>query len=264
MQIKRPYFILFVMLAGVLFSNALYATEKPDEALSDYHKGISAKTNHERTVAFEKALELYLTYYNDLKSQNKMNGMLCYNIGNCYFNLKQIGQAVYYYKSGLKVLPGNEMITENLTIALNKRQNYIDIEKGGILETLLFFHYKLSTSYRINYLILFSIITSMLFLMLMYRSNTSVKYLSAITSTLVLCLSLSILFEYYKPEHKGVIIQTANIRKDAGQGFAPITPKPLGEGSIVRVISLENEWYKIKIMDNKKGYIQKDFLKLII
>ena len=264
MQVIWRCLLFVIIVIGLFFTNSVMANDLSDEALRFYHKGISAKTNQERTVAFEKALELYLSLYNDLKSQSKMNGMLCYNIGNCYFNLKQLGQAVYYYQLGLKLLPGNETITENLNIALNKRVNALDIEPDEITETLLFFHYKTSTSQRINYLIIFSITTSILLLLLKYRNSTSIKYFSAIAFSLVLCFSISLIVEYYLPEHKGVVIQTANIRKDRGHGFAPITSQPLGEGSIVRVLSLEGEWYQVRIKDNKKGYIKKDFLKLII
>ncbi len=75
--------------------------------------------------------------------------------------------------------------------------------------------------------------------------------------------STSTTIEYYVPEHHGVIIQTANARKDIGEGFAPVTEKPLGEGSIVRVLSIDNNWYKVRIDKGIKGYVKKEYLKLI-
>lgn len=254
------YFAFFL----VLLIPAVFADDRLDEALASYHSGISAKTNNERTAAFEKSLALYLSVYNDFKSEGKMNGMLCYNIGNCYFNLKQIGYAVYYYKLGLQLLPGNDMIRENLTVAIEKRHHPMDAEPRTVLETLLFFHYKMSTAKRIQGLIFFSWLTAVIILILLFQNRTLLKYLSAISFTFVVCLSLSLIFEYYHPEHKGVMIQTANARKDAGQGFAPIAPTPLGEGTLVRIIGHDEEWYQVQISGDRKGYIKKEFIKLII
>ena len=265
MQIKKVLIVfsyIAVFFACAAFSETpVHNTEDP---LFYYHKGVSAKTIHERTVAFEKALELYLSLYNDLESKGKMNGMLCYNIGNCYFNLKQIGYAIYYYKTGLKLLPGNETITENLKIALDKRLEPMDVETSAVVETLLFFHYKISAGDRIRLLIIFSWITAVLLLALLIRKKTALKYLSGISFAVMLLFSISVIVEYYRPDHQGVMIQTANVRKDAGEGFAPITPVAPGEGTLVKVLGMDNDWYRIKIAGNRTGYIQKEFLKLIL
>lgn len=264
MQVKKRLSYLPFFLMIILISLPVFAENYETQALANYHKGISAKTNHERVVFLEKALEQYLALYNDLRLQNKMNGMLCYNIGNCYFNLKQLGQAIYYYKTALKYLPENNSIKENLKVALSEREHAMDIERSAVIETLLFFHYNISTADRITYLIVFSTIASVCFLFLMARRRISLVYISGIAIAVCLSLSASLIFEYYSPEHTGIIVQSTNIRKDAGKAFAPITSIPLGEGSIVRVLDIRDDWYYVKISDHRKGFIFKDHLKLII
>ncbi len=235
-----------------------------DQALIYYHQGVSAKTVGQREEAFEKALEIYLSIFNRMKSDGKMNGLLCYNIGNCYFNLKQTGEAIFYYKMGLKLLPGDENITGNLKTALEKREDAVDVKSRGVKEVLLFFHYKISPAVRIKILIGFSIVSALLLIVLIDRKKTSILYLAGILCTCVLCLFISLCVEYYFPSHTGITVDSTEVRKDAGAGFAMITQKPLGEGSSIRVLSFNNGWYKVKLNDGRKGFVQQNHLMLVL
>ncbi len=265
MLTKRAAVILSLiglLMAGTCF--AIGVTRKADDPLVYYHQGIAAKTIGARRNAFEKALTLYLASFNRMKKDGEINGLLCYNIGNCYFNLKQLGEAVYYYRLGLKVLPFNEKIQKNLNIALTKRENGVDIEKNEVLETLLFFHYRVSTADRINILIAACIILALLLLWVKYRPNTFCRYIAIVAGFIVLCLFVSLGVEYYAPNHEGVIINPADVRVDAGTGFAPITKNLLGAGSTIRVLSLVDGWYKVKLNDGRQGFIRQKNLKLVI
>lgn len=235
-----------------------------ETALSYYQKGVMAKTIGEREEAFEKALALYLAMFNEMKAEEKINGYICYNIGNCYFNLNQINQAIYYYRLGLSVLPGNETLTENLAIALNKRSDAVDIEIGWIKQTLLFFHYRISASARITVLIVCSIIASLLLMVLYFRRSTPAMYSAGILLVVSGVLFVSLAVSYYAPNHYGILLTTTNVRRGAGVNFAGITEKPLGGGSSVWVLSLKDGWYTVKLNDGRKGYVQQKDLKLVI
>lgn len=248
--------ILFGMTAGVAVG--------ADKGLELYHKAIAAKTIGERQAALEAALEFYLAQYNAMKDQGKMNGLLCYNIGNCYFNLGQLGEAILYYKTGLKLLPVNETIRANLQIALDKRNNPVDMESGGIKETLLFFHYKIGPDRRIDVLVVSCIVTALFLIGLMFRPSTPLKYLSAICVTAVICLFISIGVTCYMPKHEGVVLQTTDVRKGPGTGFAPATANPFGEGSTIQVLSSQDGWFLVKLNDGRKGYVLKDHLKIVL
>ncbi|MBU0992880.1 MAG: tetratricopeptide repeat protein [Proteobacteria bacterium] len=259
-------FLKFGLCVSIFFymANNVLCNERPDESLFWYHKGISAKTHQERLDAFEKALELYMIQYNEMKNEGKTNAFLCYNIGNCYFNLKQTGQAIYYYEIALKLLPQNALISENLKTALEKRSGAIDVKHNEIKEILLFFHYKISTRDRIRIMIWLSVAAFLFYLPAIFRQHTLSRYLSIIMFSLFGCIALSICAESYFPQYEGVVVHPAYIRKDAGDAFTPIVPDPLGEGSIVRIITPENEWLKVEIGEGKRGYIRKDDLKVII
>jgi hypothetical protein len=261
-MVGRLIFVTLIFLTlGMVLSPCLGAASDP--ALEAYHRGVAAKTIGEREAAIEKALELNLARFGAMKVEGEINGWLCYNIGNCYFVLKQIGEAVYYYRQALYYLPGNEKITGNLNVALQERENGVDVEPGGINEILLFFHYKISMANRIALLIISSIITALFLAGLIVKSNTFFRYGTGIAATTLISLSLSIFIQYYYPDHMGVITRTADIRRDAGAGFAPVTAQPFSAGSSIRVISLDNGWFQVRLNDGRKGYVEQDKLKLV-
>jgi tetratricopeptide (TPR) repeat protein len=254
-----PIAILFFLLG-----NAFAGDQHAPDPLSLYHQGLSATIAEERDQAIEKALELYMIEYNQMKAGGKTNAFLCYNIGNCYFNLKQTGLAVYYYKMAVKLLPGNSIIAENLKTALEKRSGAIDVKEGGLMEDLLFFHYKTSTRTRIDTLILLSVLTLLFYGITMLKQRTLFRYLALTIFSLCLCVGISLLAEYYSPRYEGVVITPSFVRKDKGDAFSPVMTDPLGEGSIVRILSLNEEWLKVEAGEGKKGYIRKELLKVVI
>ena len=260
----RAVLLLAMTLGTFLPPASSLANSGEDVALNLYHQGIAAKTMGEREQAFEKALSLLLAQYNQMKEEGSVNGQLCYNIGNCYFNLGQNATAILYYQMAKKLLPLNKKISANLKTARDKRENPVDLENDGIMATLLFFHFKLSAAQQINSLIGTAILTALALLYLMFKRNTLIKYLAILSGLTVTSLCLSLSVDYYYPTNMGILMKTTDIRRGAGDGFAPITPNPLGGGSSLKVLSLENDWYTVELNDGRYGFLPKDDLKLVL
>ncbi len=256
-----------VLIAVLLFIFVLNLTSQARaeavDALSSYHQGLAAKTIGEREQALEKALQLYLVQYNKMKENGKQNGLLNYNIGNCYFNLGQNEEAIFYYRLGSKLLPKSDKIQANLAIALAKRKNAVDLESNALLENTLIFHYKLSTNQRIHILIFFALLAATSIAWLIIKPNITIRYTAILTSLALLCLSLSIGLEYYNPKHVGILMQSADVRRGAGSEFAPITPRPFAGGSSLEVLSLMDEWYQVRINDGRKGFVPQKSIKVL-
>ena len=256
-------FALTLICLSLLPTSPSLAAPGDDAALTFYHQGIAAKTMGAREQAFEKALSLYLGQFNQMKENDSVNGLLCYNIGNCYFNLEQNAEAILYYQMAKKLLPLNKNISANLKTALAKRENPVDIESNSIIATLLFFHFKLSAAQQINFLITTAILTALALLWLMLKRNTLVKYLAIVSGLTVTSLCLSLAASYFYPINMGILMKTTDIRRGAGDGFAPITPHPLGAGSSLKVLSLEKNWYTVELNDGKHGFLPKNNLRVI-
>lgn len=253
---------LMIMTHGTV--PCLAAADSVQDPLTWYHQGIAAKTRTERIASFEKALEGYLVQYNAMKENGRTNAYLCYNIGNCYFNLKQLGQAIYYYKLALKLMPDNERMKENLSTALDKRVDALDIHTDTVIKTLLFFHYRLSVKTRVRLVILFSVMCLFFFIPAMMTQHTVSRYMSVTACGVLLVLAASLCIDYYSPHREGVVILPAYARKDAGEAFMPVVSKPLGEGTIVRIVSIRDGWLKVEFGEKTSGYIKRKYVKMII
>lgn len=259
---------LTILIAGSLFilfplHQVSQAQSPGDEALSFYHQGISAKTTGEREQAFETSLELYLGQYNTMKENGEQNALLCYNIGNCYFNLGQNEEAIFYYRLGAKLLPKNQKIKANLIIALEKRQNAVDLQSSRLLENLLVFHYTLSTAQRIHIVIFLALLASISLAWLIIKPNITIRYTAILSSLALVLFIVSLALEYYNPKHIGILMQTADVRRGSGEEFAPITQRPLGGGSSLEVLSLAEGWYQVKMNDGRKGFVPQESVRLL-
>jgi tetratricopeptide (TPR) repeat protein len=94
-NIFTSLFILFYINTAIAQNNVafkLYSNKNYKEALVEYKKIETLQTNDN----------------------------LCYNIGNCYFKLNDVGNAVAYYEKALKLNPNNTDAQSNLQFC-NKR-----------------------------------------------------------------------------------------------------------------------------------------------
>lgn len=243
----------------------IVAYVKAEDAGFYYQNGVEAKSIGERETNFEKALKLYMEELVALKDKNSDNGYLLYNIGNCYFNLNQLGEAILYYKQALKYLPNEENVIKNYQIACQKRVNPIDIEKSSnLMQTLLFFHFKISLNVKNIIMFALSIIALLLFILGLMTRYIYLKKLFWLSISLYFIMLGSIYFEIYHPLREGVLMKESLVYQEAGEAYASLIEKPVGEGSMVRVISFTNGWYKVQLNDGRFGYIKESILKIVL
>lgn len=253
--------ILLVLLLCVSFS-FLFAQEDASEF---YQKGVDAKSIGERESNFEKALKLYMNQQISLKEQGVENGYLLYNIGNCYFNLNQLGEAILYYKQALKLLPQEEKIIQNYEIATKKRISPVDIDSSGKLsETLLFFHFFISEKAKILIMLILSTLILVIFLLYQKVKKNFLKSYMILFSLVYFIFLLSLFIDNYYPQREGVFIKDSLVYQDAGENYASLVTKPIGTGSTIVVINSKDGWYKVRLNDGRFGYVKESSLHLIL
>lgn len=259
LNILKFYFILIFVSFHLVSLNA------QDEAGNYYQKGVESKSLGERETNFEKALKLYLEMQLKLKENGAENGYLHFNIGNCYYNLNQLGEAILYYKQALKYLPNEEKILQNFEIANKKRVSYVDIESNNkLIETLMFFHFSFTEKTKILLVLLFSIIVLIFFIgSVVYKKNIF-RRIVYFSSFIYFVFLISLAVNYYYPQKEGVLIKDSFVLQDAGENYASLIEKPYGVGSSIRVINKKGEWFKVRLNDGRYGYIKESNLMLVL
>ncbi len=257
--------ILRFFLILIFFNYHLIALYSQDEADNFYQKGVESKSLGERETNFEKALKLYLEMQLKLKENGAENGYLHFNIGNCYYNLNQLGEAILYYKQALKHLPNDEKILQNFEIANKKRISFVDIESDNkLIETLLFFHFSFTEKTKILLVLFVSIIIFIFFIGSIVFNKNIFRRTVYFSAFIYLIFLISLAVNYYYPQKEGVLIKDSLVLQDAGENYASLNEKPYGIGSTIRVISKKGEWYKVLLNDGRFGYVKESNLMIVL
>lgn len=214
---------------------------------------------------YEKALELYKT----LENTNNHSATLYYNIGNCYYRLQHFTQAIWYYEKALKLKPYDEDIKNNLQLANQKTKDNIPVYdhfsfNNWLVSFSSFFSSNTWAWLSFILFLLFWISLSMFF----YAEKILIKRTSL--NLIFIFLSLTIIFWYFsyakyknitQNTHAIIFQQVVNIKTEPNEKSN--TAFILHEGTKVKLDTKKDNWYKIRIHDNKTGWIQSEYLREI-
>ncbi len=203
--------------------------------------------------------------YTLLIKQDKNNANAYYNLGNTYYHLHQYTSAVLNYEKSKKLQPDNKYADRNIELTNNKLFSKIEFSKEFFVTKQLknVVHTKSSHSWGVFMLIAIwmgaiSICIHFLF------SN---KFLFRVGTAAILCSVLFAFFTYnsYNSEHQHdfaiVMQQNAYIKK------APVetmnAAQAVQAGIKVKIIDTDKNWLKIKLPNDKTGWIEKNNLEFI-
>lgn len=229
-----------------------------DKAYIKYKEAELAPDPESRKKAYNEALNLYLQMEGDSPS-----AILLYDIANTYFQLNEFGYAILYYYKALEEDPRNEMISNNLQIALNKA-NIAQEAPSFLQRYLLFFHYKMSHNEKAVTILIFLLVSFSLLSVHLWIPQLVLKkvaiYLLWVTG-LLLC---SLVWVDYLSSPEAVVVRASAIRRDAGEQYAAIG-KPALAGTKVTVLSVDNQgqWMRVRLPSGEEGYLSKEFARII-
>jgi len=214
---------------------------------------------------FEQAVALY----KKIESQGLVSSELYYNLGNSYYKLNKVGPSIYYYEKSLKLDALNEDVENNLVFARRLAVDSIEeLPKTVFQKFNKNYLQKLSYNQWAIIIIVFSVLSSLLFLLFYFASNPSQKRFYFATSSLCFILLLiSFLITYnqysFSKNNKEAIVfaEKTEVRNAPTLNSEEIFT--LHEGTKVLVLDMVDNWKKIKLADGKLGWIIADEVKLL-
>jgi tetratricopeptide (TPR) repeat protein len=250
----------FVFIALLLISTShrgILATPQED----DFVKG----TELFSSGRVQEALDQWITIYNS----GFRSAALCYNIGNAYFKLDKIPNAILYYEKGLLLKPGDKDIKYNLGIA----RNFV-VDRFDEIPQLFFIRWfdYISLSLSTNKWAVLSLISFMIFLMLgsifIYSSGYKLKVTAFWTAIFILIVSISS-FSFS--------LRNKNLVYDSGKAIivSPVingksSPDTSGtdlfilhEGTKVTIEDELGDWVEVRLSDGNTGWVTSDCLNKI-
>lgn len=231
----------------------------------------------EALVQFEQANHLYrngdfknaATLYKKIVHNGYHNSELYYNLGNTYFKLDEIGKAILYYERAKKIYPNDEDINFNLKIA-----NLKVVDKIETIPQLFFIEWWYSASKGFSTdswaiititTIWLGIILLSLFRILKSPFTRRAFFFSGILIVAITGFSLIFSIQQNKSEKSEsmAIVFSPSVTVKSSPDEAGTDLFLLHEGVKVEMVDKVGNWFKIKLVDGKIGWLPSDSVEII-
>ncbi|PKL82971.1 MAG: hypothetical protein CVV24_07290 [Ignavibacteriae bacterium HGW-Ignavibacteriae-3] len=243
-----------LLILIVLFSGGrLVYAQSQDELMKGANKFYQEGNYH-----------LALESYKRIIGQGYESGALFYNLGNAYFKTGQLGHAIYSYEKGLKLEPNDEDLAYNLKIANARTVDKItELPKLFIVSWWEGLVTSLNvTGWSLTVVIVFWILLLSIAVYFLSRRNNLQKFafMSASIFLALFIFTAVLLFARVNREavtNYGVLLAptyTVKLSPDIKSNDAFV----IHEGIKFAVEDYVNEWAKIRLIDGKVGWAQKN------
>jgi len=249
-------FKLFLISLFFLTGSMCFAQE---EKSSEYHfyraNLLYEKGNYDEAIA----------EYKKLNEKSLESGNFYYNIGNCYFKKGDLGKSILNYEKAKKILPRDKDLIANYEYAKSNIEiKSIEPKSLWIIKEVDNFFEQFTIDEITKVLFVFYIILLIVTGVCIVLRIPTVKKVMVISvpAILVLCNFISLSKRVDQINKEAIVIENKIEAK-----FEPFekaaTHFILYEGVKVTILSLNGNWCKIKRIDNKIGWINKDQLSII-
>jgi len=208
-----------------------------------------------------------LAGYAQLIAAGVHNARLYYNLGNAYFRLNDLGQAILYYRRGLRLEPGNRQLQANLSYARSQRLDQINVSSQSALwHQLFFWHNELTLQTQWSLALAFYLLVwSCAGAHLCWR-RAALRW--GLVGAALCCLvftSSTLLTQYqHATRRAGVIVaEEVVVRKGNGESYAPQFPQPLHAGTEFEVLEERGAWLAIQLANGSSGWIRRESAGLL-
>lgn len=244
----KKFTLLILLIPIVLFSYD--ANKEFDRANDLYNSG-----------QYDDAAKIYHT----LIDSGYKNAIIYYNLGNAYYRLDKMPQAILYYERAKKLAPMNEDILFNLKLA-----NLKIVDKFEPLPKLFFIEWYdtlleigNSDSWSIVFIIFIWLTIITLYLTFWTNFSYLIKkrlFIISIIFFFISILSILLTFRtYYKEKYdKNAIIFSPSVYVKSSPDQNATDLFILHEGTKVQLLDHINDWYEVKVQNGNVGWIQKN------
>ncbi|MFC2131934.1 tetratricopeptide repeat protein [Bacteroidota bacterium] len=243
--------ILFLLIPQI---KAETAVEKFDEANKLYKNG-----------KFPEAV----SYYEELVHKGYISSELYYNLGNSYFKLDKISDAILYYERAKRISPDDDDINFNLKIA-----NLKIVDKIGSVPKLFFIewyeslHGMFSSETWSYFIIIFSWLTFAFltgYFIIWSINLRKVFFFAAVASIIITLASLVFSIEQNNIEQARdeAIIFTPSVYIKSSPDKESTDLFILHEGAKVKILDQVGKWKKIRIADGNVGWLPINTIEII-
>lgn len=241
--------IAFVAAISISFV-ARATSASPDERFTQAN---NAYDNGE----YQQAAEIY----NQIIDDGFASWQLYYNLGNAYYRMDQMGNAILNYKRALRLSPNKRVVKDNLTLAQSKTvDNIEEIPKMFLVQWTDKVSAIMSPRGWRTATIIILTLTAALAAVFFIARNYSLR------KTAFILLAIFIIFTLFSAFNAAISAKKVTNNKEAviiapmvvvkGSPDAKSVDKfIIHEGTLLSIDDEQDDWWQITIADGKSGWI---------
>lgn len=196
-----------------------------------------------------------------------MNGRLEFNLGNARLQAGDLGDAILHYRRAERLIPGDPMLSANLVTARSRCLVQIPSTRGAeVLRSVLFWHSGTSESGRSRCGLLFYALAFLALSARAFVSRPSLTVSGFGCGVIALACGGSVLAERWAQRNAPPAVVTAMdvvVYKGPGPGYQRQFEQPLQPGVECEVVEQRGPWWRIRLADDKTGWVDKAAVELV-
>ena len=258
MSVKRK--VAYMVLTFILITFVQHVAAHNDYSIS-FSKGVNAYENRQYDDA--------LAHFTQLANDGIVSAEIYFNIGNTYFRLNQIGEAILSYKRGLRLQPNNRLLKSNLNylLSLTKDRQQIGDENPflRLLGTGVNF-------FSLNGLILFTLffflvsvlIIDMIIINYRGEDKTIPYFLLSISMIIMIVFGSTALYRHkslYDEKEAVLVASSATGYSGPAEDYTNLFR--IHEGMIFDVVKTDKEWSQIVLPTGISGWIKNELFESV-
>ncbi|MBI9069839.1 MAG: tetratricopeptide repeat protein [Salinivirgaceae bacterium] len=223
-----------------------------------YNQKIDSAATYYSNAKFEKAIEVY----EQILADDYESAELYYNLGNAYFKSNKIALSIVNYERAKKLLPSDEDIEFNLSLANTHVVDKIDVVPEFFLSSWWSRFIQLLTSNEWGYISLFAFVVGLILLLFFFLSHKVLTRKLSFWIAIILIISSLFSFSFSKKQmwiaqnEPDAIILTPSVivRSAPSEGGTELFL--IHEGLKVKVTDKLGDWREVRLSDGNKGWIK--------
>lgn len=280
-----------LLLLGVLAPACAYASPPSVDLRTDFENALADFDEAQRLQLDrpDRARHLFRSAaqrFDGIVAAGVVNGRLEYNLANCYLQAGDVGRAILHYRRAQRLIPGNEMLADNLAVARSRCLTAIPpTPRSVFLRSVFFWHYQTSVGGRTKTALLAYIAVWILLTLCnssrgrepadkttpatrlsYYRARARCSVAAVVCAVLAAGAGVSVGMTHWSDRNVPAGVVTAMdvaVYKGPGAGYKRQFEQPLQPGAEFTLRERRGGWSKIELADGKSGWIETAHLELV-
>lgn len=209
----------------------------------------------------QKEYDSAVVCYEKIANNHSSNSALYCNLGNAYYKLNKIGNAVLNYERALFYDPSNQMAKDNLSLTQNRISNRIHVAKDIFF--VRWWKYLTQGNHATSWAIVCFLLFVLLIVLLVLKRLSKMPERMPVQTyfVIVVVLLLALIFAYAAADNScntnlAVVMYNDTPFNPVAVSQTKGTLVLLQEGTIVSVDQKQNALLNVTLPDGRNGWIQ--------